>query len=597
MNSSSRQIAEHATFQSFANCYLREIDAGHVRARRAASGTVVRSIEWNLPAQESALRVDILQHSICGAHRFGRISIKRGTDGAWRESDPLPALLALVHESYRHPDREPTERLRGCELELLLRILDSYQSIAVYLDGRAQPSPQHLTFIEAEQSLLFGHWLHPTPKSRQGMSSWQQPSYAPELRGSFRLNFFAVRKSLIRHASAADASVPEITAALAGDDLLRFGLAPDEILIPMHPLQAQALLLDPDIRKLQDSRRLRDLGPGGTPFQATSSVRTVYSADHKWMLKFSLPVRITNSLRVNRRHELDAGTAMARLFARTGFCEQNPRFRVIHDPAYITLDLPGREESGFEVIFRENPFGRGQEMDAVTIAALTADPLPGELSRLEALVRSASRQDGLSVRDAARRWFENYLDCALDPLIGLYDQHGVALEAHQQNSLLDVREFYPAAYYYRDNQGFYLSSRYRAHLEAFVPEAGEIGSLYYDDDDIQDRFAYYLIVNQVFSIISRMGHDGLISEDALLDLLRARLDSFARTMTGAGRDFAKSFLDRPTIATKANLMTRLLDIDELEADEERAVYTYLPNPLRRLATHAIREEAACAIAS
>ncbi len=37
-------------------------------------------------------------------------------------------------------------------------------------------------------------------------------------------------------------------------------------------------------------------------------------------------------------------------------------------------------------------------------------------------------------------------------------------------------------------------------------------------------------------------------------------------MTGAGRDFARHVLDLPTIASKANLTTRLFNVDELQSD-------------------------------
>ena len=40
----------------------------------------------------------------------------------------------------------------------------------------------HTSFIEAEQSLLFGHLTHPTPKSRQGILEWKSAMYSPELK-------------------------------------------------------------------------------------------------------------------------------------------------------------------------------------------------------------------------------------------------------------------------------------------------------------------------------------------------------------------------------------------------------------------------------
>lgn len=575
----SRQVAETATFQSFANCYLREVGSGRPVDHPGGMGSRTPCIEWMLPRQHAVLRAEVTYRSLCGPHGFGRLWLRGLSEAGWRPIEPFSALHALVHETYRDAGNAPVERLRACELELLSRVLQSYQATVDNIDHISAGPAEG--FIAAEQSLVFGHWLHPTPKSRQGMTAWQQPHYAPERRGQFRLHFFAAKLEYITHNSATERSAPAIVQSLFGSAGHGLSLAEGEGLLPMHPLQAEALLLDPMVQDLQRRGLLRSLGPAGPLFTATSSVRTVYSADADWMLKFSLPVRITNSVRLNRRHELDAGVAMAKLFARSGFCRRYPAFRLIHDPAYITLDLPGRSESGFEVILRENPFAAGRGEDAETLAALSADPLPGQRSRIEDLVRRLAARSGEGVDATCRQWFARYLDVALKPLVALYDQHGVALEAHQQNSLIDVRDGWPRAYYYRDNQGFYLSERYQASLDALVPEAANIASLYHDEAEINDSFAYYLLVNQVFSVISRMGRDGLVPEAVLMALLRERLECFAREMTGAGRDFAKAVLSGETIATKANLVTRLLDIDELEAAAEKAVYTRMPNPLAR----------------
>lgn len=576
---SSRQIAEMATFQSFANCYLREVHAGTSVLHRTAVGPV-DCIEWSLPRQQIILRAEITSASLCGPQHFGRVWCRGVSDAIWRPLELISALHSLIHESYRQVDEGQADVLRGFELELLMRVLKSYQQTALFIE-KANPAPadgDH--FIEAEQSLVFGHWLHPTPKSRQGMTFWQQESYAPELRGQFKLHYFAAKMDHVRHASARPVAAPDIVLSLADNAGEPLAAGQDEYLLPMHPLQAEALLLDPDIQAMQHSGILRHLGPAGSPFTATSSVRTVYSGDKDWMLKFSLPVRITNSLRLNRRQELEAGVAMAKLIDRIGFARRSKHFQIIQDPAYITLDIPGRSESGFEVILRENPFSGDKGKGIITVAALTADPVAGELSRLERLIRNIAMRDGETVSDAALLWFQHYLTCAVEPLIKLYDDYGIALEAHQQNSLLDIGTGYPTVSYYRDNQGFYLSERYRSLLSGHVPETEAIGSLYFPEAEIRDRFAYYLIVNQVFSIISRMGHDGLCGEGQLLRMMRAHLERCAHGMTGAGRDFARHVLDLPTIASKANLTTRLFDVDELQSDNAPLLYRPMPNPLR-----------------
>jgi spermidine-citrate ligase len=341
-------------------------------------------------------------------------------------------------------------------------------------------------------------------------------------------------------------------------------------------------MLEPAIAAMVEAGLVRPLGAFGPRFTATSSLRTVYAPDSPWMAKFSLPVTLTNSLRVNRMAELEAGVAVARLLARGGGAADG-NFRILADPAYLTLDCPGRPESGFETVLRENPFRGGAERGVAVVAALTAEPVPGRPSRLAALLRRLAPGGAADLAHAARTWFSLYLDCSLDPIVALYDRHGIALEAHQQNMLLDVADGWPRRGFYRDNQGFYLSEAARPRLQALVPETGAIASLYFDDDEIRRRLAYYLVVNQVFSVIARMGHDGLAREEVLLDDLARRLEIVARRMTGAGRAFARSVLDAPTLCTKANLRVRLSDRDELSAGDGTGNYIDMPNPLKERA--------------
>lgn len=576
---SSQSIAEAAAFRSFANGYLREIDPG-IRVHHALpDGPPAPCVEWNLRSQRMAIRAEIVSPSLCGAQQFGRLWIRHLHEPRWRRIPPMRAVGDLLGEAYARIASGAGETARERELELLGRVLDSYRETARQLELVSRKPDEDISFIGAERSLVFGHWLHPTPKSRVGLTHWQARAYAPEEGGEFQLEVFAVAAGLVRHDSAGPRPAPQIALELLGADADRLPLRAGEIAIPMHPLQAEALRLEPPVAAWTEAGLIRSLGAFGPRFTATSSLRTVYSRHSPWMAKFSLPVVLTNSLRVNRLAELQAGVAMARLLARGGFGARHPTFQIIGDPAYLTLRAADREESGFETVFRENPFRGGAERGIATIAALTAEPYPGSISRLGALLRRVCPGGAGESSRAARRWFGLYLDCLLEPIVALYEEQGIALEAHQQNTLLDVSYGWPRRGYYRDNQGFYLSRARRTELLREAPETATIESLYFDDEEIRRRLAYYLVVNQIFSVIARMGHDGFVSEEILLDELARRLEAMTRHMAGAGRAFARSVLEGPTLCTKANLLVRLRDLDELAAGEGAGFYIDMPNPL------------------
>ena len=175
-------------------------------------------------------------------------------------------------------------------------------------------------------------------------------------------------------------------------------------------------------------------------------------------------------------------------------------------------------------------------------------------------------------------WFDQYFICAIESLLTLYDRHGIALEAHQQNSLLDVSSGYPSCYYYRDNQGFYLSNHFSDEL-AEVGKQLNLTNIFYDDEQIFTAISYYVFVNQLFAVIYRLGADKLISEEVLVDRCRSHLRILQSNLTGVGKDFVDYILTSERLDFKTNLLARVNDIDELQEGMEHSVYSTIANPL------------------
>ncbi|WP_318469990.1 IucA/IucC family protein [Photobacterium leiognathi] len=574
----AKKIAEVASFQALFNCYLKEckqdswyrVDAWMEKNELCCSPSCQWVIEINLPIEHVVIAVEVTYKTIVGRHAFGDIWLKNN-DENWYTISEKEAAITLLDSFFE----QKTMSLK--KQELLIRLLESMSLMEYFLaENMTKNAPPARCFIDAEQSLVFGHWQHPTPKSRQGMLDFHHQYYAPELKGEFALHYFNVARSLICQRSALSISAEEIIASsLETADLQ---ISDEFIVLPMHPLQAQKLLHDPAILDLMTQGLIIDSGQHGCKFTATSSVRSLYSVHLSWMYKFSIPVKITNSLRVNKRHELDAGVVMAGLYRKTGFSSDYPSFNVVTDPAYVTVLLPEQEESGFETIIRENPFQAGQDQDVLTIAALTQDPLPNQASLLASIIVGLATKEHCSESHVAMRWFARYWDCAIDPMIRLYDEHGIALEAHQQNSVIQLESGYPSNYYFRDNQGFYLSKSYRSYLEGMEPESSRVNDLYFDDEMICERFTYYLMINHLFSIIGRLGADHIIDEALLLNFVKQRLTALHKSLLGGGKLFVEQLLTNKQWAMKANLLTRVHDVDELMVENEQAIYCYIDNP-------------------
>lgn len=487
----------------------------------------------------------------------------------------------------------PSERVEGGDL--VGRVADSVRRTATFIaDRRNNPGDEPDLFLAAEQSLLLGHPLHPTPKSREGLSDTESRLYSPELRGAFALHWLAVDPSVLAADSAwteRGRTLPaeQLTARLAGPDL---PLPQGHAALPLHPWQMRELRHRPTTAALLEAGLLQDLGPHGAPWYPTSSVRTLYRSGAPAMLKLSLGLRITNSRRENLRKELHRGVEVHRLL-RSGLAEQwqaaHPGFDVIRDPAWLAVTGPdGAPVTGLDVMIRHNPFGPGD--DATCVAGLvsprpsphsTGHDRPPMRSRLGEIVTRLAGRTGRPRGAVATEWFLRYLRNVVRPVLWLDSEAGVALEAHQQNTLLLLdSDGWPVGGRYRDNQGYYFRESRRAELDQRLPGIGEHSDTFVSDEVADERFAYYLGINNVLGLIGALGSQRLADERLLLAAFRRFLGDIVSGPASLSTPLPALLLDSPVLRCKANLLTRLRGLDELVGPvDTQSVYVSIANPL------------------
>ncbi|WTI72176.1 IucA/IucC family protein [Streptomyces sp. NBC_00728] len=627
-----RIAAQAAAVENLLRCWVRENDLP-----APDDGT----LRIPLPASGSTLLVPVRHWSPSGWHRFGLPLLAEapdrapavdavtvaallarqtaaGTPTANRVSAPTaspdpasptptsvdaataapatrPAAAAPSRPEPRHSDSPAGEGT-----DLVGRVADSVRRTAVFItDRRAHPTDTPDLFLAAEQALLLGHPLHPTPKGRDGLSEAEGRLYSPELRGSFPLHWMAVAPSVLASDSAwtergRPVSAEQLTTRLAGPGLtLPDGYA---AALPLHPWQMREVRHRQETAALLDAGLLQDLGPQGAPWHPTSSVRTVYRSGAPAMLKLSLGLRITNSRRENLRKELHRGVEVHRLL-RGGLFKQwqavHPGFDVVRDPSWLAVDGPdGRPLPGLDVMIRHNPFGPTDDVGCVAglvsprpyVRPGTHDPAAGGpvmRSRLAEIVTGLAARTGRSLAAVATEWFLRYLEQVVRPVLWLDSEAGIALEAHQQNTLLLLdAQGWPAGGRYRDNQGYYFRESRRAELDARLPGIGAHSDTFVPDEVTDERFAYYLAINNVLGLVGAFGSQRLADERLLLAAFRRFLTGVATGPDRLRTPLPALLLDSPVLRCKANLLTRLHGLDELVGPvDTQSVYVTISNPL------------------
>ncbi|WP_408056167.1 IucA/IucC family protein [Streptomyces ureilyticus] len=579
-----------AAVENLLRCWVRENDLP------APKDGILRI---QLPASGTALVVPVHYWSPTGWHRLGPPHLSDAPHQA-PPTDAATLAALLGRETLADGTEGGAENKAGDSGDLVRRVADSAQRTVTFIrDRREHPADGSDLFLSAEQSLLLGHPLHPTPKSREGLSEAESRLYSPESRGSFPLHWMAVAPSVLATESAwteRGRPVPaqQLTARHAGPGLpLPDGYAA----LPMHPWQIREVRHRSATAKLLDAGLLQDLGPHGAPWHPTSSVRTLYRSGAPAMLKLSLGLCITNSRRENLRKELHRGVEVHRLL-RTGLAEQwkaeHPGFDIVRDPAWLAVDAPdGSPVPGLDVMLRHNPFTPTDSVSCVAglVSVRPEDPAgeasgaeqgrPTMRSRLSEIVTHLAGRTGRSRGAVATEWFLRYLEQVIRPVLWLDSEAGIALEAHQQNTLVLLDpQGWPAGGRYRDNQGYYFRESRRAELDKRLPGIGEHSDTFVSDEVTDERFAYYLAINNVLGLIGAFGSQGLADERLLLAAFRRFLANVASGPARLRTPLPACLLDSPMLRCKANLLTRLHGLDELIGPvDTQSVYVTIANPL------------------
>ncbi|MBT2414935.1 iron transporter [Streptomyces sp. ISL-12] len=564
--------AQAAAVENLLRCWLRETDV---------PGPEHGVLRVPLPASGTALLVPVRHWSPTGWHRFGAPCLA----GAPQPGRPVDAVTVAALLAREAPGATAADAV-----DLVARVADSVRRTTVFIgDRREQPADAPDLFLAAEQALVHGHPLHPTPKSREGLTESELRRYSPELRGSFPLHWMAVAPSVLRTDSAwtergRPVTGPQLTARLAPQSELP-DLPDGYAALPLHPWQAQEIRRRPEAEALLAAGLLRDLGPRGLPWCPTSSVRTVHRTAAPAMLKLSLGLHITNSRRENLRKELHRGVEVHRLLRRglaARWQAAHPGFDIVRDPAWLAVDGPdGTPVRGLDVVVRHNPFRPRDDVSCVAGLVAPRAHTPG--SRLAGIIHGLAARTGRSPGAVAAEWFPHYLEQIVRPVLWLDGEAGIALEAHQQNTLLLLdADGRPAGGRYRDNQGYYFRESRRAELDARLPGLGERSDTFVSDEVADERLAYYLAINNVFGLVGAFGSQRLADEGLLLDAFRRFLREAAAGPRRMRSSLPGRLLDSPVLRCKANLLTRMRGLDELVGPvDTQSVYVTLPNPLHR----------------
>ena len=569
MNLSTKTQAPDVAAQCFLNSLIRETTDWRLSDGQPA--------ELIIPlGEQQALHCKVAYFSPTQHHRFAFPA--RLVNGSGSRAVDFATLAQLIVDKLQHQQMLPAS---GCEA-FYQRVMESHVHTHQAIDARHDwPAlrEKQLNFGEAEQALLVGHAFHPAPKSHEPFSQREAERYLPDFAPHFPLRWFAVDKAQLAGDSLHLSLQQRLTrfAAENAPQLLS-ELTDQQWLFPLHPWQADYLLEQAWCQQLVEQGLVKDLGEAGTPWLPTTSSRSLYCATSRDMIKFSLSVRLTNSVRTLSVKEVKRGMRLARL-AQTGRWQELqarfPTFRVMQEDGWAGLrDLQGNvmEESLFAL--RENLIVGQPQSQTNVLVSLTQSAPDGGDSLLAAAVKRLSRRLNISEKQAAHAWVDTYCQQILKPLFTAEADYGLVLLAHQQNILVEMQQDLPVGLIYRDCQG----SAFMPHAAGWLDVIGEAqAENVFTREQLLRYFPYYLLVNSTFAVTAALGAVGMDTEASLMARVRDALDAVRREVTH--KTCLDYVLESPHWNVKGNFFCYLHDHNENTIVDPSVIYFDFSNPL------------------
>ncbi|AWB66129.1 hypothetical protein C2869_06595 [Saccharobesus litoralis] len=430
--------------------------------------------------QQGLFTFSLGQHQYCLAGKisgFSRVRLNaqqmlfaplsQNHDPQWQ----AVGLLELVEDLPTTTDVK--QRLLG-ELQQTIKLCLYNDQYLPRVNDRRQ-----LNYHQLESAIDEGHPYHPCFKARTGFTEQDHKIYGPEFGNTFRLDWLAIRRCYLKRrfdlgseqafwikelgTETYDFLLQEV--AKQTNDGAAFSL------MPIHPWQWHNLK-----DKLQQAiveKQVIYLGSAGDLYQAGISVRTLFNISHPKKANIKLPLNMVNtsSLRSIESHSFCTAPVLSKWLVALTEQDSYLQQKMVLLPEYAGIRPENDTEQTQQwiseldghlgAIYRESLANYCPENKVIPFVALTLieqDNAP--------FIEPWIRQHG------CEKWLKQLVETAILPIWHLLVHHGIGIEAHGQNMLLQHEQGWPCKVIVRD---FHESLEY-VHDYLAQPEIAPIFS-------------------------------------------------------------------------------------------------------------------------
>lgn len=501
-----------------------------------------------------------------------------GPPPAQLPTHPDQMLQALAGYSSEGVERLATELRQSVANLALARVFRRFRQQAFgqrnaveWAAARSLADPGFATSTFFEQWVFEGHPLHPVAKLRKHMPADGWFDWSPEAETVVRLPLLSIAPTHFRETGTG------LTRGLvkAYPELAPF--ANQRALLAIHPHQLSELsqryqpwLEDGSLQKLD--------GPG-LAVRPLMSFRSMAPLDSltRPHLKTAVDIQLTGAIRTVSPNAAENGPMLTRLLEQISAREDHfgGRLVILKEEAAGYFDPPEAGPDRFalqkslSLLVRQNPESQVARGQVAMPAAALIEAAPSG--------RGLVLDDLLAVYPAGpARFFRDYCQVLVEPLLRLLTRYGVSLEAHLQNCVMVFDGGRPVRMLYRDFGGVRVAP---ARLEPlgldthFHPNSATLAE---DPRELRNKLFYPLLINHLGQLAQALTRRGYGPETTWWNELARQVENWTLDLMNspwAPGDLAA--LRGPTLDYKRMTYMRL---EEMVVDYS---YTKVPNPLAR----------------
>ena len=426
--------------------------------------------------------------------------------------------------------------------------------------------------LYSESLVLEGHPTHPLTKTKLPLTMDEVKMYSPEFEKVIPLKIMLLQKDCAQ-ATSIDGTEDFILREVIPEYQLRLRKYAQSIQISLedyyvilvHPWQYNHTIYDKFSNWI--AHKLLVTTPFEVDSKATLSFRTMSLINKPYHVKLPVNVQATSAVRTVSSVTTVDGPKLSKSLHNV--LNQYSQLNVAIEPYGLCAKTNDDDARQLACIIREKPYIANNGVTIVTGALVNPNPIDQHIT-VDSYIEWVN---GEVNKSGIITFMENYSRQLITPLLNLIQDYGIALEAHMQNTIVNLGPNFQMNFIVRDLGGSRIDLNTLTHKMNNIQITNQ-SLLAQTIEEVIAKFQHAVIQNQLAELIHHFSKKENITEAELFNIVRKEVEVAINDHKPHAQAL-RDVLFGPTITVKALLRMRMTNRVKKYLNIE------LENPIRK----------------